>query len=141
MTALRRHAGFSLLEVLVAFTILALAVTALFRLFSGALNNVDAAERATRAVLVAESALAQAAQPPLKEGTLSGTADDGRTTWTAQVSPYQPEDVDPDLAKVSEGLPQQLYRIVVNVTYAGFTGSERTLTLSTLRLGMKELNK
>ena len=48
--------GFSLLEVLVAFVILALVATALFRLFSGALQNASAAEEWSRAVLVAESA-------------------------------------------------------------------------------------
>ena len=50
-----RTRGFSLLEVLVAFVILALVATALFRLFSGALNNASAAEEWSRALLVAES--------------------------------------------------------------------------------------
>ena len=53
--------GFSMLEVLVAFVILALVGTALFRLFSGALNNASAADDYSRAVLVAESVLAEAA--------------------------------------------------------------------------------
>ena len=40
-----RHAGgFSLLEVLVAFIIVALVVTALFRLYGGALGNASAAD-------------------------------------------------------------------------------------------------
>jgi prepilin-type N-terminal cleavage/methylation domain-containing protein len=52
-----REHGFSLLEVLVAFVILSLVATALFRLFSGALNNASASEDYSRAVLVAESAL------------------------------------------------------------------------------------
>ena len=56
-----RVRGFSLLEVLVAFVILSLVATALFRLFSGALQNVSAADDYSRAVLVAESALAAAA--------------------------------------------------------------------------------
>jgi prepilin-type N-terminal cleavage/methylation domain-containing protein len=38
--------GFSLLEVLVAFVIVALVATALFRLFGGALNNASAGQRA-----------------------------------------------------------------------------------------------
>jgi prepilin-type N-terminal cleavage/methylation domain-containing protein len=42
-TLRRRNAGFSLLEVLAAFVILALVATALFRLFSGSLQNASAA--------------------------------------------------------------------------------------------------
>ena len=53
--------GFSLLEVLVAFIILALVATALFRLFGGALGNASAADDWTRAMLVAQSRLALAA--------------------------------------------------------------------------------
>ena len=53
--------GFSMLEVLVAFVILALVGTALFRLFSGALTTSAAAEDYSRAVLVADSVLAEAA--------------------------------------------------------------------------------
>jgi general secretion pathway protein I len=132
-------AGFSLLEVLVAFTILALTVTALFRLFSGALTNVSAAEQASRAVLVAESVLAQAASGTLREGASSGTADEGRVSWTAQVTPYQPPGVDPELEKASEVVPQRLFRVTVNVAYPAASGAERTLVLSTVRLSPKEL--
>ena len=51
----RRNSGFSLLEVLAAFVILALVATALFRLFSGSLQNASAAEDWSRALLIAES--------------------------------------------------------------------------------------
>src|SRR5512137_1401966 len=81
------HAGFSLLEVLVAFVIVSLVLTALFRLFSGALANASAADDYSRAVLVAESALTEAAAAtPLRESTGSGSADDGRIAWTTQVT-------------------------------------------------------
>ena len=73
--------GFSLLEVLAAFVILALVATALFRLFGGALGNVGIAEDASRAVLVAESRLAAARGEPFRAGTESGTEDDGRIGW------------------------------------------------------------
>ena len=52
-----RAGGFSLLEVLVAFVILSLVATAVFRLFSGALGNASAADDYSRAVLVTESVL------------------------------------------------------------------------------------
>ncbi len=69
--------------------ILSLVATALFRLFSGALDNASAADDYSRAVLVAESVLAEtAAARPLREATGQGTADDGRIEWTTRVEPY-----------------------------------------------------
>ena len=65
--------GFSLIEVLAAFVILALVATALFQLFSGALLNASAADEWSRASLVAESRLAAAAGAvPLVETTDRG---------------------------------------------------------------------
>src|SRR4030095_5653321 len=85
-----KMSGFSLLEVLVAFVILALVGTALFRLFSGALGNASAADDMSRAVLVAESVLAETASAqPLREATTQGTADDGRIEWTTHGGRYR----------------------------------------------------
>ena len=67
-----RARGFSLLEVLVAFVILSLVATALFRLFGGALNNASAADDYSRAALLAESVLAETAAGPLREGGAAG---------------------------------------------------------------------
>ena len=53
-----KERGFSLLEVLAAFVILALVGTALFRLFSGALGNATLADEYSGATLYAESRLA-----------------------------------------------------------------------------------
>src|SRR5215212_5727678 len=107
MTAQRMQSqrGFSLIEVLVAFVILALVATALFRLFSSSLTNVAAAEEWSRALQVAESRLASAASAqPLREATERGAAFDGRVKWETAVAPYAAADVDPDLEKASESL-------------------------------------
>src|SRR5665213_2161736 len=63
----QRQRGFSLLEVLVAFVILALVGTALSRLYSSSLRNASAAEEWSRAELVAEGQLSAASGAiPLK---------------------------------------------------------------------------
>ncbi len=134
-----RSAGFSLLEVLVAFVILSLVVTALFRLFSGALGNASAADDYSRAVLVAESALAEAAAAqPLTEINLQGNADDGRIEWTARVAPYTPPGVNPDLERASDSMTTRLYRVSVDVTFPSPAGGKRTLALATTRIGAKD---
>jgi general secretion pathway protein I len=65
--------GFSVLEVLVAFIIVALVVTALFQLFGGALRNASGAGDWTRALLVAQSRLElSASAQPLREASPTG---------------------------------------------------------------------
>ena len=131
--------GFSLLEVLVAFVILSLVATALFRLFSGALGNASAAEDYSRAVLVAESALATAAAAqPLRETTQTGSADDGRIAWTTRVVPYSPPGVSADLERVAETMPTRLYRISAEVTFPAPSGGQRVYALATTRIGARD---
>ncbi len=128
-----------MLEVLVAFVILSLVGTALFGLFSGALSNVSAAEEYSRAALVASSVLAEAAgTPPLVEGSKTGTADDGRITWTATISPYVPPQANPDVETGSQLMPIRLWRVVAEITFPAINGKPRTLTLSTVRLGPRD---
>ena len=131
--------GFSLLEVLVAFVILAAVATALFRLFSGALANVSAADEYSRAVLVAESVLTTAAATrPLREDTQRGTADDGRIEWTTVVAAYTPPDVLPDLERAAEAMPTRLYRVTAEVTFPSPSGGKRTYALATTRIGPRD---
>lgn len=134
----RANRGFSLLEVLVAFIIVALVGTALFRLFGGALGNASAADEWSRALLVAQSRLAlAAAAEPLRETTDAGTEADGRIVWRTAVTPYVPPDANPDLERASDLTPTRLYRVTVDVQFPGNAGRARTLTLSTVKLGAR----
>lgn len=132
----RAASGFSLLEVLVAFVILALVATALFRLYGGAMNNASAADDWTRALLVAQSRLALAASAdPLRAGSDSGSEDGGRITWKSTVAAWVPPDANADLVQASQSMPTQLFRISVEVDFPGRGQRTRSLTLSTLRVG------
>jgi general secretion pathway protein I len=137
--ALRAARGFSLLEVLVAFVILSLVATALFRLFGGSLANVGAADDYSRALIVAESALAEAGgAQPLREGSSSGSVDDGRYAWTATVAPYDAPGVSPDVANASALMPLRLLRVAVEVSFAAPAGGQRKVALQTVRLAGRE---
>lgn len=131
--------GFSLLEVLVAFVILALVGTALFRLFSGALGNVALADEYSRATLYAESRLAALpVEAPVREGGEQGTSTDGRYAWATRIEPYVPPDSTPDLERAGEVLPIRLWRLAVTVSWSGAAGASRSVTLATVRLGPKQ---
>ncbi len=134
-----RAGGFSLLEVLAAFVILALFATSLFGLFSGALGNASAADDWSRALLVAQSRLATATSTqPFVEAADSGTEDEGRIRWDSRVAPWSPPGVDAELARVSEAMTPRLYRIEVDVRFPGVAGGERTISLTTVRLAARD---
>jgi general secretion pathway protein I len=126
--------------VLVAFVILSLVGTALFGMFSGALANVGAADDYSRAVLVAESVLAEAAgAQPLREASQTGTADSGRIAWTTSVTPYTAPQVNPDIEQASESMATRLFRVVAEVSFPAVNGKQRTFALATIRVGVREL--
>jgi general secretion pathway protein I len=137
-----RATGFSLLEVLVAFVILALVGTALFRLFSGALGNASLSEQYSRATLFAESRLASpGVETPLKEGVQQGTSDDGYYQWALTVQPYSPPGTTPDMESAAPAMAVRLWRLIVVVRWPGAPGSERSVALATLRLTPRELTQ
>src|ERR1700687_5160416 len=112
--------GFSLLEVLAAFVLLALVGTALLRLFSGALGNATLADEYSRATLYAESRLAAVSvEAPLKESTLQGNSDDGRYGWTAVITPYTAPDSTPGFDSVATAMTVRLWKLAVTVTWPG----------------------
>lgn len=86
---MRRQRGYSLLEVIVAFALLALALTLLLGSLSGAARQVHHADQRTRAMLHAQSLLAATGiEAPLRGGRSQGEWEDGRYRWELQVEPY-----------------------------------------------------
>lgn len=121
--------GFSLLEVLVAFIILSLALGVLMRIFSGGLGNIGAAEHYSRAVAIAESQLAAAGiESPLTEGENAGEIENGYT-WRTSVRRYDADE------QPLEGvvLPVDLYQVEVTVNWDHTATTPRTLRFVTLR--------
>jgi general secretion pathway protein I len=130
---MRREQGFSLLEILVAFIIMALALGIIMRIFSGALNNIGTADHHAHAALVAKSVLdSLGIETPLAEGELSG--DDGQGySWHALVSRY----VDPNVVLDDQSNPVVLYQIVLDVSWNPEGTNTPDLHLTTLRVAPK----
>jgi general secretion pathway protein I len=138
--ARRRESGFSLLEVLVAFVILALVGTALFQLFGGALNNVSVADDYTRGVLLAESRLAAASVEslPYRDASDQGVTEDGKYSWSTRIEPYVGPGSTADQERIGQLGAVRLWRISVTVSWAGTLGNQRSLSLATVRLALKQ---
>lgn len=119
--------GFSLLEVLVAFAILAVSLGVLLQIFSRASLTTATAAQYSRAVALAESRLAAVGvEIPLEEGRLGGEV--GETlVWELSMSALESD----DSAIQTSWVPWQ-----VNVSVLWREGAQaRRLTLSSLRLG------
>lgn len=130
--------GFSLLEVIVALSILTICVSALMRVFSGAVLATRTTSGYYTALELAESQLAviNAERNPL--GIDSGKTDDGYT-WRTEVTEYIPDRDNPlfasDLYADTE-LQYIPYHYHVEVEWGA--GRLYHLELSTLRLGVRE---
>jgi general secretion pathway protein I len=130
-----RQRGFTLLELLVAFVILALAVGVLMRSFGQGLRNAALTEEYTLATLHVESVLATlGVEEPLSEGELGGEFDDGYW-WQASIRRYE----DPDAPQLEADTGITPYQVTVRVYWGEESRDPHSLSLETLRLGVDEV--
>ncbi len=103
--ARRRQRGYSLLEILVAFAIMAFALTALYRASGGSVNVLSETGRRQRAVVIAESLLALRDSVPAAGWSESGES--AGFVWRVDTSPYATGLSGPEIPS--------LHRVVVEV--------------------------
>jgi general secretion pathway protein I len=120
--------GYTLVEVLVAFVILAMTLTVLLRIFSGGVRNIAVSADYARAVLIAESQLAAAGiDEPFYAGETSGIEDED-FEWTRSVTPYHP-----GVGYTSQVKDLKAWHVEVTVEWPR-GDSFRSIDLSTVRL-------
>ncbi len=123
--------GFTLLEVLVAFTITALALGVVFQTYGRGAHAMAAAAHYSRAVTLADSLLAVAGvEEELAPGEVAGESEDG-FRWVRTTSEHV------DIEIVDEGPQSQgvsAWEVEVEVSWNQGQRS-RSLQLATLRLG------
>ena len=125
----RQH-GFSLLEILVAFSILALSLGVLLNIFSTGLRSAIVSDEYIHAVTIAESLLSKAGiESTLEQGESHGIEED-KYSWSINIEPYLDDVIDLERSTVTP------YKITVNVSWKEVK-NERSIILTTLRLTKK----
>lgn len=130
--------GFSLLEVLVAFVILALVLGVTMEIFSGGLRNVSRAGEYQQAVLLGQSKLASVGiETPLVESESSGELGppDATYRWQLSIRPYRDQQMEQAVAPPAV-LPVMLLEVDIRVSW-GATDPPHAINLKTLRLANK----
>lgn len=121
-----RRRGFTLVELLVALTLLGVVGGTLLQLFQSGLRTARLAGAQSHAVLLARSKLTELqAYPSLKPGTLSGSFDDGYR-WQAVLAPISGLDT-------AEAGRLQLLDLALTVDW-GEAGDARSFALHSLLL-------
>lgn len=126
---MNKQQGFSLLEILIAFSILALSLGILLNIFASGVNTAMTAEDYTTAVQIAQNKMAAITiATPLQDE--SGVEND-KYHWQVVVTPYEFNPEKMDLTEVSASL----FKVTVTVSWDEDEHSEgRQLQLTTLKL-------
>jgi general secretion pathway protein I len=118
--------GFTLLEVLVALSILSLSVAVLFGIFSQALERAHLDKYAMHARVLAQSLLAQVIASPVKHNG-SGVDPEGYS-WLVRITPPN---------ESSRSLSGPILAVSLRVGWLA-AGQQRFLSLNTLTFGSTE---
>jgi general secretion pathway protein I len=121
-----RERGFTLVEVLVAFTVAVLLLGAVYRVFSAGLRAEGSAEVYAKAVLIAQSSLDTLWLGPAAEGDVN----DRVGAYARHVSVKRRA----DLVRDDQRRPLAAYEIGVDVLWREGM-RQRQVTLSAIRLG------
>jgi len=132
------QAGFTLIEIIVAFVLLSMVLATGFEIFSSGLRRAGDLEDYSRAVVIAQSRIAAAgAEEPLRAGQAQGESEDRHFRWTVAVAPFEDEPPAPGQPQPAPGTVM-LYRVDVRVDWAAADTRERSYSLSTLGLGLRQ---
>ncbi len=127
-----RQSGFTLIEVVVAFVMLSLVLATSFQIFSTGMQRAGDLEDYSRALVIAQSQLAQSSiGDNFEEGQTSGETEDRRFRWNVSIALFD-DGTDPAKRALATFYP---VRIAVRVVWQSAAAKERHLDLSTLVVG------
>jgi general secretion pathway protein I len=130
-----KHKGFSLLEILVAFSILTVSLGIILKIFSTGISTAQVTGDYTTAVQIAKNLLDKTGnESPLKAGEIKGS-ENKFYHWRVTVAPKVFTSPELDL----HDLPVELFDVAARVWWGGENKSDdRVVELHTLKLATKD---
>ena len=119
--------GFSLLEVLVAFSILSLSLGVLYQIFSKGTHATILGKEYARATIIAQSRLDAFGIEDSPEASTNQGTEDNKYQWQVMAQPLAYESESNTIIRAA------LYKIDVEVIWKSL-GKQRSITLNSLKL-------
>lgn len=127
-----RSAGFTLLEVLLAFVVFALSFATILEIVAGSVRSTTRARTYTEAALLAQSLMDMVGVDiPLSETLIEGEAPGGYA-WELSITPYQPLDENDRMLELADSAGTELYWVDLDMNW-GSEARVRTAHFSTVR--------
>ena len=122
--------GFTLIEVIASFTILAMTFMVVLEILSNSSTNTIKSSERSQIAMLAQSKMAEVGLIiPIEEGTTSGSFDDN-ISWNIAIQPYEvPYDgnVQMDFA------PVELFKVVLTISWFDGYGERREVDSTTMK--------
>ena len=118
--------GFSLIEILVAFSIAALSLTIIFQLYASGTTSGILGNEYTRAIAIAQSRMEMIGTVEDFQGYSRSGIESDKFYWNITVDEYDPAGSNPDPPRI------ELKAVSITVTWDS-RGQERSITLQTLK--------
>jgi general secretion pathway protein I len=130
-----RSAGFTLLEVLLAFVAFAISFAVVLQIITGSMRNTARARDYTETALIAQSIMDQVGLDiPLESGT-SASGEEGEYTWQLEIHPFSGDGGNERSIELGELTGNELLEVEFIVTWGVFP-RERSRRFSTVKAVM-----
>lgn len=133
----RRSAGFTLLEVLLAFVVFALSFAVVLEILSGSMRSTARAKEYTEVALIAQSVMDQVGLDiPLEAGFRLG-GETGAYRWDLNIEPFQGNDASANSVELAELTGIDLLEVELSISWGSYP-RERSNQFSTVKAVLKE---